>query len=167
MDHHTRVASLPVSKSIGPHDCPLVEIAPRRWVCPVCDPEGEYPLPRMASRPCGHNDDTSGELIQPPEVQPERRPTVEEIEAFLDQLWDRKELGLSTVPWEETLRRVEACKACRYMAPPEADVEMRCRACGGCAGDKGFKYLLALTTDERDCPKSYFNVPPGAIGRYT
>lgn len=80
-----------------------------------------------------------------------------EVEALLDDLWRRHELGLATVPWEETLRRVGLCRSCPDLAPPGDCLEIRCDRCQGCQGDRGHKLRLALTTNERTCPAGRFD----------
>lgn len=145
-----------------PRRCEFRSIDARRHVCNICHKPlvtaGAYP--RRIVRECPGAPVPAAKQAMPA-LPPSAPPIAEgEIEGLRRSLGQRHTLGLATVPWVETERRLAICRRCPQLLPAGDSLEIRCRRCGGCSGDRGHQLRVMLTTDERDCPAGLFTPRP-------
>lgn len=144
----------------GRRECEWATDSAGRTLCINCGWEWRRagPPPR---RNCSLNArDHSAPVVRP--LAPQPRLGEKELAVLRQSLLDRHTLGLATIAWEETERRLAICARCHDIALAGDNVETRCSLSSGCGGDAGHKLRITLTTNERTCPARRFDVPPGA-----
>ncbi len=139
-----------------PRWCQFRSIDPYTHVCEICRRPATTtnPHPRIRRECPGRPVADDRQAIPAP---PAPRVSDAEIDELRQALAGRHAAGLAEVSWHETERRLAICRPCRHLAPAGDSIEIHCDRCRGCAGDRGHKLRLALTTDERSCPLGLFD----------